>query len=216
MQTIGKKQNAQLAPLNKVLKGAFTVLSSVRLIPLIALMLLSSNRSTVYADLDRWGQEYRFGRPRSLRQRILLFAHLMTWLREYRNVFYLRVGLPGKLLSILCPPLSSLYLGNTSIGPGLFIMHGDSTFVSADKIGENCWINQHVVIGYSNETDRPSIGNNVTIYAGAKVLGRVKIADNAKIGANSVVIQDVPANATVMGVPAKIIWIEKPSPGHSK
>jgi serine O-acetyltransferase len=56
-------------------------------------------------------------------------------------------------------------------------MHGDSTFVSADKIGENCWINQQVVIGYSNETDRPSIGNNVTIYAGAKVLGKIRVGD---------------------------------------
>jgi serine O-acetyltransferase len=78
------------------------------------------------------------------------------------------------------------------------------------------------VIGYSKafellgitprrESDTPSIGNNVTIYAGAKVLGNVKIGDNGTIGANSVVIQDVPPNATVMGVPAKIIWRKKPS-----
>src|ERR1700748_1043839 len=92
--------------LKKTLKGAFTALSSIRLIPLIALMLLSSNRNTVYADLDRWGQVYRFGRPRSLKQRLLVFAHLMTWMPEYRNVFYLRAGLPGKLLSIFCRPLS--------------------------------------------------------------------------------------------------------------
>lgn len=207
----------------KVLKGTLTVLSSVRLIPLIALMLFSSNRSTMYADLDRWGQVYRFGRPRSLAEQILLFAHLMTWWPEYRNVFYLRAGLPGKLLSIFCRPLSSLDLGNTSIGPGLFIMHGNGTSVAAVRIGKNCWIHQHVVIGYGKafelagvfpqlETDTPSIGNNVTIYAGAKVLGRVKIGDNATIGANSVVVQDVPANATVMSAPAKVIWNKRPSP----
>lgn len=95
-------------------------------------------------------------------------------------------------------------------------MHGDSTFVSAVKIGENCWINQQVVIGYSNETDCPSIGNNVTIYAGAKVFGKVRVGDNATIGANSVVIQDVPANVTVMGVPARVISGNTPSPRNGE
>ena len=81
-------------------------------------------------------------------------------------------------------------------------------FVSADKIGENCWINQQVVIGHTNDndTDIPSIGNNVTIYAGAKVLGKVRVGDNATIGANSIVFQDVPPNVSVMGVPARVVW----------
>ena len=208
---------------NKVLKGAFTVLSSVRLIPLFACMLLSSNRNTIYADLDRWAHVYRFARPRSLTQRILVFARLMVWKPEYRNVFYLRAGLPGKLLSIFCRPLSSLDLGNTSIGPGLFIMHGNCTSVAAVRIGKNCWIHQQVVIGYGKafelsgvfpqlETHTPSIGNNVTIYAGAKILGRLTIGDNVTIGANTVVIKDVPSNATVMGVPAKINWVKESSP----
>lgn len=196
----------------KVLKGALTALSITRLMPLIALILVSSNRDTIYADLDRWAHVYHFERPRNLTDRILMFAHLMTWLPEYRNVFYLRAGLPGRLLSIFCRPLQSLHLGNTSIGPGLFIMHGDGTFVSAIKIGENCWINQQVTIGYTNETDIPSIGNNVRILAGAKVLGKVSVGDNVTIGANTVVINDVPSNATVMGVPAKVVWIEKPPP----
>ena len=198
--------------MKKILKCAFAVLSSVRLIPSIALMLISSNRNMVYAELDRWGAVYRFGQPQNLMERISLFAHLRTWMPEYRNVFYLRAGIPGKVLSIFCRPKSSLYLGDTSVGPGLFVLHGDGTFVSAEKIGENCWINQQVVIGYSNETDIPSIGNNVTIYAGAKIIGKVSVGDNATIGANSVVIEDVPPNVTVMGVPARVIWSKEPSP----
>jgi serine O-acetyltransferase len=197
-------------PVKRVLKYAFAVLSSVRLIPLIALMLLSSNRNTVYADLERWAAVYSFAQPRNLIGLISLFVYLMTWLSEYRNVFYLRAGILGRMLSIFCRPKSSLYLGDTSIGPGLFIQHGDCTFVSADKIGENCWIDQQVVIGYINDTDRPrSIGNNVTIHSGAKILGRVSVGDNATIGANSVVIRDVPPNATMMGVPARVIWQKK-------
>ena len=197
--------------MKKILKCGFAVLSGVRLIPLIALLLLSSNREMVYADLDRWAPVHRFGQPRNLMERILLFAHLMTWMPEYRNVFYLRTGIAGKLLSIFCRPLSSLHIGTMSVGPGLFILHGDGTFVSAETIGENCWINQQVVIGYSNESDIPSIGNNVTIYAGAKIIGKVRVGDNATIGANSVVIWDVPPNVTVMGVPAKVIWSKEPS-----
>jgi serine O-acetyltransferase len=168
------------------------------------------------SDLDIWGHVYRFGRPQSLTKRISIFAHLMTWIPEYRNVFYLRAGLPGKILSIFCRPLSSLDLGQTIIGPGLFIMHGNGTSVAAARIGKNCWIHQHVVIGYGEafelndvfpqlETDTPIIGDNVKIYAGAKVLGRVTIGDNVTIGANTVVIQNVPANVTVMGVPARIV-----------
>jgi serine O-acetyltransferase len=190
----------------KVLKGAFTVLSSVRLIPLIPVMLYSPNRNTLYTDMNRYASVYHLGQPRNLKQRILLFAYVMTWLPEFRNIFYLRTGLPGRVFSVFCPPLSSLKLGRTSIGPGLFVLHGEGTQVSAVKIGENCWMTQQVVIGYTNETDIPTIGNNVTIHAGAKVLGKVKVGDNATIGANSVVIADVPPNVTVMGVPAKIIW----------
>jgi serine O-acetyltransferase len=186
--------------MKNVLKNAITALSSVRLTPLIALMLFCSNRNIVWADLDRWDY-FRFGQPRNLMERILLFVYLMTWERQYRNVFYLRTGMPGRLLSILCRPMHSLDLGDTEIGPGLLIWHGDGTFISADKIGKNCTIYHQVTIGGYPKT----IGNNVTIYPGAKVLG-VKVGDNATIAANSVVINDVPPNVTVMGVPAVVVW----------
>ena len=192
--------------MKKVLKGAIAVLSSVRLIPLIALMLLSSNRNTIVGDLDRWALLKHLGKPQNFWERILLFVHLMTWKREFRNIFYLRAGLPGRLLSILCSPMSSLHLdANTTIGPGLFVLHGDGIHVSADEIGENLWIGQQVAIGFMYDK-RPSIGNNVTIHAGAKVLGKLRVGDNATIGANSVVITDVPPHATVMGVPATVRW----------
>jgi serine O-acetyltransferase len=207
----------------KVLKGIATSLSSVRLIPLITVMLLSSNRNTIYIDLDRWAYVHRFGQPRRLTERVLVFVQLMTWTPEYRNVFYLRTGVLGKLFYIFCRPLSSLDLGNTSFGPGLFIMHGNGTYVSAAEIGKNCTIYQQVTIGYNQafelsrifpklETDTPRIGNDVTIYAGAKILGRVSIGDNVTIAANTVVIKDVPSDSTVMGVPGKVVWNKKLSP----
>jgi serine O-acetyltransferase len=91
------------------------------------------------------------------------------------------------------------------IGPGLFIQHGFSTIIAAKSIGENCWINQQVTIGYSNATDCPIIGNNVTINAGAKIIGKVLVGNNTKVGANAVVVKNVPENCTVVGVPAYIV-----------
>lgn len=62
-----------------------------------------------------------------------------------------------------------------------------------------------MTIGYTNDNDYPTIGDNVTIYAGAKILGNVTVGDNSIIAANAVVVKDVPANVIVGGVPAKII-----------
>ena len=192
-------------PMENVLKNVITILSSVRLTPLIALMLLCSNRHIVWADLDRW--RYRIGPPRNLMERILLFVNLMTWEPQYRNVFYHRTGVQGRLLSILCRPMASLGLGRrTKIGPGLRILHGDGTHVAADAIGKNCTIFQQVTIGFARTKRPPIIGNNVIVYAGAKIVGEVKVGDNAIIAANSLVISDVPPNVTVMGVPAFVVW----------
>jgi serine O-acetyltransferase len=187
-------------------KDAILVLSSVRLVPHLAVMLLSSHRDLIAADLARWSEICHLGPSEPVLQRAILFLKLMTFFPEYRNVFYFRTGMAGKLFSIFCRPLSTLSLNSRKIGPGIFIQHGFSTIVSADEIGENCWINQQVTVGYTNDTDRPTIGNNVTIHAGAKIIGKVTIGDNSKVGANSVVTRDVPPDVTVMGVPASIVW----------
>ena len=73
-------------------------------------------------------------------------------------------------------------------------------------IGENCMIGQHVTIGgRSGHEEVPVIGNNVFVGVGAKVLGPIKVGDHAVIGANAVVIHDVPSRAVVAGIPARII-----------
>jgi serine O-acetyltransferase len=189
-----------------LLKGVVLVLSSVRLAPHLAVMLLSCNRSLIFADSARWSKICHLGTSEGTAQSVILFLKLMTFFREYRNVFYFRTGIPGRVFSILCRPLWGLSLNSKKIGPGLFIQHGYNTSISADEIGENCWISQQVTIGYTNDTDRPTIGKNVTIHAGARIIGKVTIGDNSKVGANSVVTRDVPPDVTVMGVPAGIVW----------
>ncbi len=73
------------------------------------------------------------------------------------------------------------------------------------EIGPNCMILQQVTIGVADGDRAPRLGGNVLVGSGAKVLGPVRIGDNARIGANAVVLQDVPDGATAVGVPARII-----------
>lgn len=91
------------------------------------------------------------------------------------------------------------------IGKNIHFMHLDGvTIGSGVEIGNNCTIYQQVTIGKEKE-QFPTIGDNVTIYAGAKVLGGIKIGNNAVIGANAVVLKDVPDNCVAVGIPARII-----------
>jgi len=134
-----------------------------------------------------------------------LFVRLMTFNPEYRSLFYYRVGNIGLPLILLCRPMPSLYIYTKKIGGGLFIQHGFATIIAAAEIGQNCWINQQVTLGFSNTTDAPTLADNVTVSAGAKVIGKVTVGANSQIGANAVVVKDVPPNCTVVGVPAYIV-----------
>ena len=101
--------------------------------------------------------------------------------------------------------METLYITAPQIGPRLYIQHGFATMISAQSIGSDCWINQQVTVGYTFDHDPPVIGNGVRISAGAKVVGNITIGDNVVIAANAAVVKDVPENAVVGGVPAKII-----------
>ena len=97
-----------------------------------------------------------------------------------------------------------------TIGPGLRIFHtGDFLHVKQNcKIGKNCTLLPGVVIGNKNLENDDSwvlIGDNCYIGLGAKIFGEVKIGNNVVIGANSVVVKDIPDNCVVSGIPAKII-----------
>ena len=94
------------------------------------------------------------------------------------------------------------------IGPGLLIPHSFCIVITSDaEIGTNAVIFHEVTIGgnATRNDGTPKIGDNVTIYTGAKILGPIKIGDNVRIGANSVVLNSVPDNALVVGNPARII-----------
>lgn len=94
---------------------------------------------------------------------------------------------------------------NATIAGGLVMPHPNGVVVHPDAvIGPNCLLLQQVTVGYGPRPGLPTIGGNVDVGAGAKILGGVRIGDHAKIGANAVVIDDVPDGATAVGVPARV------------
>tara|TARA_B100000315_G_scaffold150954_1_gene139745 strand:+ start:13398 stop:14099 length:702 start_codon:yes stop_codon:yes gene_type:complete len=96
------------------------------------------------------------------------------------------------------------------IGKGFFIDHGMGVVIGeTTEIGDNCTIYQGVTLGglsLKKEKRHPTVDHNVVVGAGAKILGPVSVGSNCKIGAGSVVLEDVAKNSTVIGVPGRIIY----------
>lgn len=102
------------------------------------------------------------------------------------------------------------------IGRGFFIDHGMGVVIGETaEIGENCTLYHGVTLGgtsWAKEKRHPTLGNNVVVGSGAKILGPFKVGDNSKIGSNSVVVKEVPPNSTVVGVPGRIVMTEGQKP----
>lgn len=95
------------------------------------------------------------------------------------------------------------------IGKGLFIDHGAGVVIGETaEIGDNCTLYQGVTLGGTGKDvgkRHPTLGNNVLVGAGAKILGPFTVGDNVKIAANAVVLSAVPANSTAVGIPARVV-----------
>lgn len=153
-------------------------------------------------DLERWKTVLHMeGTDRQALSRLMATDKAFRSLYIYR----LKKRLYRGWVRLLYRPLDSLYITTPDIGGGLFIQHGFSTYIAAESIGENCWINQQVTIGYKDNTRPPVIGDDVMITCGAKVLGPITIGDRVTIGANAVVVKDLPSDSVWGGVPAKRI-----------
>ena len=101
-----------------------------------------------------------------------------------------------------------------TIGRRVFIDHGMGLVIGeTSEVGDNVTLHQGVTLGGTGKERgkrHPTLGNNVYVGVGAKLLGAVTIGDNARIGAGAVVLNDVPANATAVGVPAKVVLFRQP------
>ena len=190
------------------MKQRLAFLNYPRTLPVYLCVLASRQRELVEKDIARWNdiKVVHHGLFRSLN------LH-MTEDPAFRNLVQHRLKNPSRTLGawiswliarILWKPLDSLYLNTHHIGGGLFIQHGFSTIVSAERIGENCRIYQQVTIGFKSE-HAPVLEDNVSVSCGAKVLGGITLAKDSLVGAGAVVLKDVPERAIVGGVPAKVI-----------
>ncbi len=136
---------------------------------------------------------------------VVLLYRLQAWTHARR------IPLLPNLCRRLTMLLASVSIGDfVTIGPGLLLNHGQVTIDGKVTIGRFCNIAPYVTIGLDTGGPGPSLvgpalGNYVFVGTGAKILGPVTIGDNARIGANAVVMCDVPANSTAVGVPARII-----------
>jgi len=187
-------------------------IKKIMALSILVVYFLSSEKMMILSDVRRWVDvELRDDAHDTSDLSNLLT--LLALYREFRNLYYFRAfkGNSAGMLTayatrVFYRPEPTLFIRQSSdIGRGLFIQHGFSTVINA-TIGEYGWINQQVSIGYNDETGRaPTLGDHVRIGAGAKVLGGIAIGDNVQVGANAVVVKDVPANCTVVGVPAYIV-----------
>lgn len=184
----------------------FAVLSFLCL-PHVITFLLCKNNSVIKHDVRRWID----CTVKEHHGHIWDLLYLLSFWKEYRNVFYLRVGFARFLLQWYMRPLATLYINVSSdkFGAGTFIQHGFATVITAESIGEDCWINQQVTIGYNDSRKygfgKPVIGDRVRIASGAKVCGKIKIGDDTTIGMNAVVIKDVAPQSVVIPSPMYLI-----------
>ncbi len=126
--------------------------------------------------------------------------------------FY-RLGIPfiPRLISFIARFLTGIEIHpGAAIGRGFFIDHGMGVVIGETAIvGDNVLLYQGVTLGGTGKEcgkRHPTVGNNVVVGAGAKVLGNIEVGSNVRIGAGSVVLRSVPSNCTVVGVPGRIIY----------
>jgi serine O-acetyltransferase len=195
--------------MKQVLLKILYTLRIILMSPVLILFFITSEKKNIISDVKRWSRFFRENSNSDLVNLLQLFSKK----KEFRNVYYYRIqkgSLLGYILTqfymIFYRKLETLYIICNDCGPGLVIQHGFSTIISAVSIGENCEIYQQVTIGHAKDNiNRPKIGNNVMITAGAKILGGITIGNNVIVGANAVVVKDVPDNCVVVGVPAYIV-----------
>lgn len=180
------------------------IMNIFRCLPHIIVFFLHKNRSIISEDikcgLKLFNQNY--GELKGL-------IYLLSFERAFRNLFYYRVQPFEIILNIICPRLHTLRIDACVIGPGLAISHGFASTIGAKSIGKNCTIFQQVTLGAAGSVGFPTILDNVTIYAGAVIIGNVTIGNNSVVGANATVYKNVPDNCTVLPGTSKIMQWRK-------
>ncbi|MBP8235289.1 MAG: hypothetical protein KAY22_23615 [Rhizorhabdus sp.] len=174
-----------------------------------------SFRRLVRADLRRYHEVFGTGVPTGVRFWLALFGPRFVPVLLYRIAFKLttlRLTPLARIVSIINFMMFGIEIAiRCPIGPGFIIPHSQGTVIGAAAIGANATIFQGVTLG-ARELDaqfefdrRPTLGDDVSIGSGAKVLGGIMIGDGAKVGANTVVLESLPPGAVAVGASARVI-----------
>ena len=176
------------------------IFSPIYLIHILLTFFNGGGRKTV-GDANRMAS--RLNIRISGRIAVLYFLHNNEY---YRSLFYYRIGpVTALLISWYRPGCKTFIVPySTQIGENILIAHPYSTVLNAESIGDNFSCIHCVTLGKKGG-GRPIIGNNVSMGAHSMIIGDVCVGDNVIIGAGAVVVKDVPANAIVVGNPARIV-----------
>lgn len=134
-----------------------------------------------------------------------------VWMYRIAHFFYVhKMYFVARAISQIARLLTGIEIHpGAKIGKGLLIDHGSGVVIGETaEIGDNCLLYQGCTLGGTGKDHgkrHPTLGNNVMVGCGAKILGPFKVGDNAKIAANAVVLEEVPPNSTAVGAPAKIV-----------
>lgn len=143
-------------------------------------------------------------------------AHMISHFLYKKNLLFLArlISQLARLISQIARFLTGIEIHpGATLGAGILIDHGMGVVIGETaELGDRITIYHGTTLGGTGKEKgkrHPTVGDNVLIGAGSKVLGNIKIGSNSKIGANSVVLDDVPEGATVVGIPGKVVKINK-------
>jgi serine O-acetyltransferase len=169
----------------------------------------------MFADLRRDIQAVRERDPaaRSTLEVLLCYpgVHALAFHRFAHAIWRRGFTVPARFVSHISRFLTGIEIHPAAkLGPGLFIDHGMGVVIGETaEVGENVTLLQGVTLGGTSlkrEKRHPTLGNNVVVGAGAKIIGGFKIGDGSRIGAGSVVVREVPSNSVVVGVPGRVTY----------
>jgi len=141
--------------------------------------------------------------------------HARQFHRLAHTLFRWHIPVLPRLLSHISRFLTGIEIHpGAKIGEGFFIDHGMGVVIGeTSEIGDNVILYQGVTLGgtsHQRTKRHPTLGSNVVVGVGAQLIGAITIGDNTKVGAGSVVVTSVPANATVVGVPGRVVAVRNP------
>lgn len=175
-----------------------------------------SKKENIFVSLYRDAKNIQEKDPATRNILEVIFLYPGFHILVYHRIAHLLYKLKCKFLARLISQIGRFFTGieihpGAQIGKRLFIDHGMGIVIGETaQVGDYCTIYHGVTLGGTGKDKNkrhPTVGNNVLIGAGTKVLGPINIGDNVKIGAGAVILKDIVDNVTVVGVPGKIVKI---------